>query len=240
VDLIETGCANRHPWEISRARCVLNTILPHIKENHKTVADIGCGDLYFTQIFARHFQGTIYAVDTHFENFEGGQIIKLKDIEQLEENSIDIAILMDVLEHIEQQEEFLSLLSKKIKKDGIVFFTVPAFQHLFSEHDVFLKHFRRYNKKNLTETLSRHFKIKRMFYFYSSLYLLRLLQFLFVRKKMVNNIAAWESNENSAKTKLLVKILNTDFFFNKIICRLSLFGLSLFAVTKKTTSENPC
>jgi len=59
-------------------------ILPYINSTHKTATDIGCGDLYFTNIFAEHFNGRIYAVDTGFadKGSGDGMVVKLKDIVQ--------------------------------------------------------------------------------------------------------------------------------------------------------------
>jgi hypothetical protein len=45
----------------------------------------------------------------------------------------------------------------------LLIFTVPAFQCLFSSHDVALEHKRRYNKKRLN-ALFKEFKIKEMGY----------------------------------------------------------------------------
>ena len=259
MDLLETGSEYRHPWELSRVDCLIKMILPYLSGFRKTVADIGCGDLFFTGKLAACFKGDIFAVDTGFtEDFiddpsgdtagdaenhslsNQAKITILYDINQLEDNSIDIAVLMDVLEHIEDQNEFLTLLSKKLSDKALVFITVPAFMHLFSGHDVFLKHHRRYNKKSLSAVLTDNgFKIDRFFYFYSILYILRLLQFAATRRKksdrMVNNISLWKKDEKSPVTRFLRRILNLDFRINKILGRFSLFGLSLCAIYKTST-----
>jgi len=136
----------------------------------------------------------------------------------------------------------LTGLSKKLSEKAIVFITVPAFQHLYSEHDEFLKHHRRYNKKSLSSVLGDNgFKTERLFYFYSTLYILRLLQFIATRlkkggkksDKMVNNIASWKKNEASPATRFTRGLLNLDFTINKLFGRFSLFGLSLFVMCSK-------
>ena len=46
MDLIETSNnSNRHPWELSRTRCLIN----EIKKSHSNgdILDIGSGDMYF-------------------------------------------------------------------------------------------------------------------------------------------------------------------------------------------------
>jgi hypothetical protein len=56
-------CSKRHPWELSRAHCVLNIIKQY---NLSTVADIGSGDRFFTLQLASIISGAVYAVDTGY------------------------------------------------------------------------------------------------------------------------------------------------------------------------------
>jgi len=240
MDLLETGGEYRHPWELSRYDCLLKTILT-CPRRLDTVADIGCGDLFFTKKLASSYNGRIFAVDKGFKekppvDTGNKNIIIKSDIKELEDNSIDIAILMDVLEHIENQNEFLTTLSKKLSEEAIIYITIPAFEHLFSGHDVFLKHQRRYSKKLLSAVLADNgFKIKRLFYFYSILYIPRLFQLISTRlkKNMVGNITSWKKDEQSGLTRFIRSVLNLDFRINKKLGKLSMFGLSLFAICKK-------
>ena len=55
MDLLETGNGYRHPWELSRGDSVLNLVKSQIRNEHKIIADIGCGDLYFSSILAKKF-----------------------------------------------------------------------------------------------------------------------------------------------------------------------------------------
>jgi len=237
MDLLEAGVGNRHPWELSRGDCILSIIKSKITSQHRTIADIGCGDLYFANILSGIFDHTIFAIDTGFTNLLSStdKIVKMSSLEQMDDDSIDIAILMDVLEHIEKPDEFLHLLSKKMRGGGISIFTVPAFQHLFSEHDVFLKHHRRYNKKQLyNELVSCGFNVERIFFFYTALYVPRLLQFAISNLKknngMAHQISMWKHDENSKLTNLVRTVLNLDFSFNKNSILPLPFGLSVCAI----------
>ena len=235
MDLRETGSKHRHPWELSRSDSVLKMCKPYIGCDQKVAADIGCGDLYFTNLLREAFNGKIYAVDTGFAQADlslgDERIIKLCNIAQLQDNSIDIAILMDVLEHIEEPDEVLSLLHSKMRRDGETIITVPAFQHLRSEHDVFLKHYRRYTKKCLTATLSTNgFCVDKIFYFYSSLYIFRFLQLMISKlRKRTYTAISYNRDTNSAMTRFIRNALNLDFGINKKLGMLSFFGLSIFA-----------
>ena len=55
---------------------------------------------------------------------------------------------MDVLEHIRDDYSALKEWKKVLNPNGIILISVPAFQHLWSHHDKFLGHYRRYNKKD--------------------------------------------------------------------------------------------
>jgi len=213
---------------------MLELIKTKMNDNHKIIADIGCGDLYFTNILSRELNRTVYAIDTAFTDLRSHNdgIVKLNGLEQMDDGSIDIAVLMDVLEHVENPVEFLQLLRRKCAA-GFSVFTVPTYQHLFSEHDVFLKHYRRYNKWQLYNELDAcGFKVERIFYFYSTLYLPRLVQTLVSRwrktKDIAHPISAWGYDENTWLTKFVRSVFNLDFKLNKSLP--SLFGLSVCAV----------
>lgn len=61
--------------------------------------------------------------------------------------------LFDVIEHIEDDTAFLTSLRDALIQGGLLAITVPAFQFLWSEHDVEHQHFRRYNKRSLSKLL---------------------------------------------------------------------------------------
>ncbi|MDD6207336.1 MAG: methyltransferase domain-containing protein [Clostridiales bacterium] len=89
-----------------------------------------------------------------------------------EENSIEQLIMLDVLEHIEDEEMMLDTLSHTMKKEGKLILTVPAFPCLWSSEDDSAGHFRRYRKKRLETILQQHgFCIDYCTYFFSFLWL---------------------------------------------------------------------
>ncbi|MDP3618952.1 MAG: class I SAM-dependent methyltransferase [Ramlibacter sp.] len=65
------------------------------------------------------------------------------------EGTFDLICLFDVLEHIAADSEVLRELSKLLAPGGRIMVTVPAYEWLWSEHDVDLHHFRRYNRGSL-------------------------------------------------------------------------------------------
>ena len=91
--------------------------------------------------------------------------------ETIVDYSIGQAIMLDCLEHIENDTYMLHLLNKKIKKGGVLLITVPAFMGLWSSEDDSAGHFRRYTCKELeTKVKDAGFEVLGSTYFMSFLY----------------------------------------------------------------------
>lgn len=70
-------------------------------------------------------------------------------------NFFDVVISLDVFEHIANDDKSVSEIYRVLKKGGLLVFSVPAFQFLFSGHDIALDHKRRYGKQALRRLLVR-------------------------------------------------------------------------------------
>jgi len=62
----------------------------------------------------------------------------------------DAAVCLDVIEHIEDHRGALRELHRVVAPSGTLLVTVPAYQWLWSEHDVINHHKRRYTRKTLS------------------------------------------------------------------------------------------
>jgi SAM-dependent methyltransferase len=71
------------------------------------------------------------------------------------EKVYDVVGAFDVLEHIDNHVGALKEWKRVIKDDGAIIITVPAYQWLWTQHDVSLQHKRRYTKRILRETAIR-------------------------------------------------------------------------------------
>lgn len=63
-----------------------------------------------------------------------------------------LVLLLDVLEHIDDDVGSLKAIVPKLAAGGHVLVTVPAFPWLWSDHDVAHHHFRRYTRSSLRRT----------------------------------------------------------------------------------------
>ena len=241
MDLAEkTDNLRRHPWELSRSYNILK-LMP--ANGTMVYADIGAGDRYFTSKLLNITTGNVYAIDNEYKDKTIVQdgVVCLNDSSLIKNNSIDCLLMMDVLEHIENETSFLCEFLDKLKANGKLIITVPAMQFLFSSHDVFLKHHRRYSRRQLLDLLRNHdIHIEQSYYFYSTLLLIRCISLLFdkLKPKKVNQntgIGLWGHDQNSIITRSLVLMLNMDFFINEQLNKINLRlpGLSLLAICRK-------
>jgi len=67
---------------------------------------------------------------------------------------VDVITMFDVLEHIEDDTEFLKNLRHAASENHLVLMSVPACQFLYGEHDKILHHHRRYSRQTLCQHLS--------------------------------------------------------------------------------------
>ncbi|SOY57269.1 putative S-adenosyl-L-methionine-dependent methyltransferase [Cupriavidus taiwanensis] len=86
-------------------------------------------------------------------------------------HSFDLVCLLDCLEHIADDAGSLDCAARLLKAGGAVFVTVPAYQWLWSAHDVFLHHQRRYSKRSLHTLAGRcGLHVERISYFNTMLF----------------------------------------------------------------------
>jgi hypothetical protein len=243
MDLIEKAShGNRHPWELSRTQCISNIVKKYPLCN---VVDVGAGDCFFISKLAAYVSGALYAIDTGYT--EKSKIIDIdkglmihcfNNISELPEPA-DAAVLMDVLEHIYNDNVFLKEITERLSADALLVITVPAFSFLFSNHDVFLKHHRRYNRKQLLTLLhSNNLIVEKTYYFYLSLFFARLLSLPLGKRKPVecqSGIGDWRFNEKHFFTQAISIFLNIDFQICAFLSRfhINLPGLSLLAICRK-------
>lgn len=136
----------------------------------------------------------------------------------------------DVIEHIKNDKKAIQLLYRSLKPKGKIIITVPAFQFLFSQKDKELRHFRRYNLKNLKMIL-KNFKLIKISYFNFFLFLPLSILILIFKFFNFNFIDDAEKTPNKTINKLLYIIFSFEkYFINNFNFP---FGLSIIFIGQK-------
>jgi len=148
---------------VARAQAV-EAILARRQPRVATLLDYGCGDGYTGERLQDALRvPQLTAVDPRMPEVscgvarrEVGTVERSRDPDALRDRRFDLILLCDVIEHVEDDEAVLERLRRDhLAPDGLVMVTVPAFQALFSAHDRFLKHHRRYTLSGLRDVVAR-------------------------------------------------------------------------------------
>lgn len=142
----------------------------------------------------------------------------------------DGILLMDVLEHIENDTDFLHISCKYLQNEGLVIINVPALNLLFSKYDRKMGHIRRYDKKMLRKLLKENnIEVLSMEYWGFSL-----LPVVFIRKFFLLFIK--DENIVDSGFKLPGKFTNLIFKtlmkIEVFLCKKPPIGSSLIAIGK--------
>jgi hypothetical protein len=200
-------------------------------------ADIGSGDLYFARRLRRLTEAPICAIDTNYtEPHTEPQITTYVEISQVRSASIDCALLMDVIEHVEDDVGLLRQTDRILTSGARVVITAPAHAFLWSEHDTFLKHYRRYSHGLLRAAVRRAgFEISELFYFFGLPFLARAATVGFGSVGMGRHnsgvVGRWPYPDDHLSTRTLRTILNADFRMSRRLGDGLLAGLGLSICT---------
>jgi len=181
----------KHWWFVARRVVIQSFMKLQMKESSTSkVLEIGCGVGGNVGLLSQ--SGNYLGIDMHSPAIEycsekfpqfNFQCTRVEDIPQeFSSNKFDSIYILDVLEHIDDQLVILKSTQNYLTQNGRILLTVPAFEFLWSPHDDFVHHVRRYTKNGLKKTLEESgYKVERISYFNSILFPLALIQRLGMR-----------------------------------------------------------
>lgn len=165
-------------WWHEGRRKILQDTIENLIMNVKSpkILDVGCGTGGTSNVFLKF--GSLVGVDFSFSALKLASKKGLENIFRstltnipLQDKTFDIITALDVIEHVKDDAIVLLEIKRLMKYTGYLIITVPAFQFLWSEHDVALSHYRRYNISTLTKVLiDSGFEIVRISYFVSFIF----------------------------------------------------------------------
>ena len=133
-----------------------------------SVFEAGCGIGNFTELLLDREQLTCVDIDDfyvdriqhrfgHLENFDSFKmdLTNPDDYSQVASRKPDSIISINVVEHLENDQQVLTSMHDSIQPGGHCAILVPAHMWLFSECDKALGHFRRYSEDELTSKMQK-------------------------------------------------------------------------------------
>jgi SAM-dependent methyltransferase len=203
----------------------------------QVLLDCGAGTGRFAEEMAAHCR--VLVLDDHEESlrrlrqrFSAEQVLRVSaEGIPLADHSIDAITAMDVLEHIEHDSVAVREFARVLKPGGRAIVTVPASMALWSDWDVGLHHFRRYDRRRLAALFpSSDWEILHVKYTNTLVYPL---------VWMVRKWRAWGRAKNAPRTEDRIpprwvnQILRSTFVGMARWSRSAPFGVSLLLVARR-------
>lgn len=150
-----------HWWFAARSEIVRSIIekFGGLKSGD-TILDVGCGTGAILSQLSKKYNTV--GIDMSPLAVEYSKKRGLKDVSVMrvqefprERYNVRAALLLDVIEHIDDDIGVLRTVREILEPDGRVIITVPAYPWLWSAHDLANHHVRRYTARTLRQTLDR-------------------------------------------------------------------------------------
>ncbi len=223
-----------HWWYRAR-RTVLGEVIARAAapKAGRPVVEIGCGT--GANLAALVPFGEVLAVEpdaearTHAAARSGLTILegRLPDGLPDDIDGAGLIVMLDVLEHVENDRAALMAVAARLKPDARLLLTVPAMPFLWSRHDEDHHHFRRYTASSLRAVAeAAGLKVEMMSYFNTLLFP------LIAGVRWVKNLTGSTEMDTGVPSPWLNRLLEKIFAFERhLVGRLPMpVGVSLVAV----------
>ncbi|KYG84977.1 methyltransferase type 11 [Roseivirga seohaensis] len=233
---------SEHFWFKARRSYILQLLEKTPRD--VSILDIGCSSgILLNELIDKGFERqNLYGIDISEKaianckrnNIQNSFVMDAQEI--ILDKKFDVIIASDCLEHLKDDKKALINWHSLLKPNGTLLVFVPAFMSLWSAHDVFNMHFRRYTKPELTSKLKKTgFKIQKASYWnfllFTPVFVFRTLNRL---RKSKSEDANGDLSQPSMFNESIYKLIN---FENKLLKRTNFpFGVSTFCIAKKLES----
>ncbi|MFT6054989.1 MAG: 2-polyprenyl-3-methyl-5-hydroxy-6-metoxy-1,4-benzoquinol methylase [Roseivirga sp.] len=228
-----------HFWFKARRSYILQLL--ENTDREVSILDIGCSSgILLSDLVDKGFsQDNLHGIDISEKAIANCQLnghgnTSVMDAQKITlTQKFDVIIASDCLEHLKEDRKALLNWHNLLKADGTLLVFVPAFMSLWSSHDVFNMHHRRYLRPELTQKLkATGFKIQKSSYWNFSLFFpVFLFRTLGKLRKSKSEDASGDLESPSRFNELIYKLIN---FENKLLKRMNFpFGVSTFCIAKK-------
>jgi SAM-dependent methyltransferase len=148
----DTAGAHHFIDEASR-RHALQQLRQHVSASSPVILEVGCSSGFMLRLIREHFPHALMMGSDVVCGPLAQLALDMPDIPLLQfdlancplpDNSLDAVVLLNVLEHIEDDAGALQHIHRMLKPGGIAVIEVPAGPHLYDVYDRLLLHYRRY------------------------------------------------------------------------------------------------
>lgn len=238
--------ARRHPWEIARFYFFSRLIhreglyLKPVK-----ALDIGSGDGWLAEnLLPRLSTGSaITCWDSAYSERQlrdyNAASLAIHHVVQRPDGRFDLIFMLDVIEHVEHDQEFLTnVVEHSLVSGGTVIVSGPAWRILYGPHDIQLRHYRRYDPNDAIRLLEKSGLIVTSYGgLFSSLLLPRIAQLAAIRCRLAGGMSPtagdWQGGSFTSSLLELVLKLDVNITFLGLAAGIRLPGLSWWAVCRK-------
>jgi len=229
-------------WFVGRRKIITTIIEEYLTHNDKTnlkILDVGCGTGGITKDLTRF--GDVYGNDHSMAALKHARRYGLQNLINCSASNLpyrsetfDIITIFDVIEHIKDDVQVIKKISSSLKRNGTIFISVPAFQSLWSNHDIAVGHFRRYSTKSLLKVIVESgLEDLRLLYFISLLFPFLSAYRLITRKLKLNKTISPKPDLIRLPTLIDETLRHILFFESKLLSQRNIpFGLSLLCIAR--------
>jgi SAM-dependent methyltransferase len=167
-----------HWWYVARRKILSDLITREIKPpKGASILEIGCGTGHNFTMLGSFGHVDAIEIDEGARDVAQGRLGRpiltapLPGLDGIADASYDMIALLDVLEHIGEDEASLASIRTKLKPGGKLLLTVPANPWMWSAHDLAHHHQRRYTMASLEAVVRKAgLKVELMSHFNSLLF----------------------------------------------------------------------
>jgi len=204
----------------------------------RKILDIGAGSGFFTRwLMERGSIDEAWCVDLNYESdhdeaVHGGTIHFRREPAPVD---ADLVLLMDVLEHVDDDVGLLRDAVQAAPASATFLVSVPAFQFMWSGHDVFLEHKRRYTLKQL-ETVVREagLRVLEATYFFAGVFPVAMLVRL--PRKLIGLPLKIESDAHQHSRLTNALLYGVSLAELKLLRRNRCFGLTACCLATRSSA----
>lgn len=179
--LLYPGLEEHHFWWKVRRSLVHRLIEHRVDLSQASVLDIGCGSGVTIEYLDRAGAKAVVGVEIDETSTREGstvedRIVRGDFISMDLEGEHDIVMMLDVLEHLQDDVGALAKVRGLVSDRGLVVLTVPAHMWLWTKHDETNAHFRRYRAREVRDLLrGAGFEVDQLGYMFAGLILPKLM-----------------------------------------------------------------